>query len=736
LGTDTAKVITDAQPIQYNYTFTLSNAPIPARNRFTEDAATQGNYRLELTIQAQDSEVVGRNILLGTHYYTDDSLTPIYTFFTSEDGYRNYNTSQGFKGWGFSNGTDLTQNISVPDNGKWRIVVGSGATSAIQRVRLTARFYVRPYIACLTPSGGGPYCGGRDLVISGAADAADALKVELSFDGGSSWKDGNFNASSRTWRYVWNTSGLASGDYTVMSRLLHGVDILAGEPVELTIDADDPAVLTPAGGIIKGGGAIRLEGNVSDGSGVAKVELSIDGPNQPAGWAAAVLSPGKTGWSLEWQTGPLGSGDYKVTVRATDIVGRTGTATVNITLDSEPPVATLSTTGLFRAGQTVRLEGTATDNILLAGVTVAGAGAAFNATVDAGRWSLDWNTGGLASGKYPLAATATDAAGWTATAYSTITLDAEAPRIDVDWPQTAEAGSVVGLTGNIRDEKGLSISEISTDGKNWTGLDPDESGDWSFDWDTSALMPGNYPVSVRTTDTVGNPALFLGNVTLIDTTPPQVILDMSREIQGGDILVVKVKATERTGIGKVEYSTDGKEWNEMLPGAKGYAAELNTANLSLGKNRIRVRAYDNAGNMGSADRDVTVIDDRAPVVAIADLQVVKRQLTASGNASDNYRLKSVEYTTDGSRWTALEFSNGSWNLTLANIKPGKYVFKARATDASGLTTEATRDFEIKAPATAQKGLLPGFVLAQMVLSVLGAIAIVSVLGARRRAQKG
>ena len=735
-GTDTAKVISDAQPIQYNYTFTLSNAAIPKKNGYTEDAALQGNYRLELTLKAQDSEVVGRNVLLGTHYYTDDSQTPIHSFFASDAEYRNYNLSQGFRGWGFSNGTDLTGNISVPDNGKWHIVVGSDATSAIQCVHITARFYVKPFIMVLVPANDRLFCGGKDIIISGTADASDVSNVELSVDGGTSWKDGNFNASSRTWKYVWNTSAVSSGNYSVMSRLLHGGDVLPAEPLAVRIDADNPSVAAPRGGIMKGGGAIRLEGGVSDNTGVALVEISIEGPNQAAGWIAAALCLGNTSWSLEWQTGHLGSGNYTVTARATDVVGRTRDASVNITLDFDAPTATFSTAGLFRGGGTIRLEGTATDNILLANVTISGTGAVSDATVEAGRWSLDWNTSGLPSGKYQLTATAADAAGWTATASSTIVLDADAPEIDVDWPQNAEAGSVVTLTGNIRDEKGLDVSEISTDGENWTGLDPDDGGDWSFDWDTSALMPGNYSISVRASDKVGNPALAADNVMLVDTTPPQVSVDMPKEIVGGDVLVVKVKVSERTGIGAVGYSTDGKGWMEIAPGPKGYSVELNTACLSLGKNKIRIRAYDIAGNMGTADKDVTVIDDRAPVLAIADIQVVKRQLTASGSASDNYRMKSLEYTTDGARWTALDFANGSWNLTLANIKPGKYVFKVRATDASGLTTEASRDFEIKAPATAKKGFLTGFGSELAIMAFAGTMAATLVSRARRKSQKG
>jgi hypothetical protein len=578
--------------------------------------------------------------------------------------------------------------------------------------------------------------GGEDVIISGTADAADAAKVELSFDGGQSWQDGNFNSSARTWWYVWNTSGLASGNYSVISRLLHGTSTATAEPLTLRLDADDPVVQAPNGGILKGGGSIHLEGNVSDNVGVAMVEMSIEGPGQTTGWTGAALSSGNTSWSLDWRTDHLSSGDYSVSVRATDIAGRMGLANVTITLDFEPPLVTFSTSGLFRGGPTVRLEGTVSDNIRLEGVTIRGAGNGPVANVEGGLWSFDWNTTGLPSGKYVLMAVAEDAAGWNASASSTPTLDADVPRFDIDWPKTAEAGSIVALTGNVLDENGLAVAEISTDGENWTELEPDDSGGWAFDWDSSALMPGNISVSVRASDIVGNQGSITDVIRLVDTTPPRITVEMAREIQAGEVLRVNVKLVERTGIGTVELSTDGKEWKPMTPVAKGYSADIATTNLSLGNNKIRVRVWDTEGNMGDATKDVTVVDDKAPVLAITGLFVEKQGLTASGSASDNYRLKSLEYSVDGARWTPLELAAGSWNLTLANFKPGKYVFKVRATDTSGLTTEAARDFDVQAPRPAQKGLLPGFELAGAVLSILAAIAMAYVLGPRRRAQKG
>jgi hypothetical protein len=743
-GTDTVKVITDALPIRYNYTFTLANAAILKKNSYTQAGTVQGNYKLEIVLKAQDSEVVGKNLLVGSHYFTQDVPVPVHSFFASDEEYLKFNSSQGFKGWGFSNATDVTDELSVPDNGGWRFVIGSDATSAIQSFQLTARFYVRPHIIVRSPVQNSLLCEGRDMVISGMADAADAAKVELSFDGGKSWKDGNFNASARTWRYLWNTSGLASGNYSVMSRLLHGTATATAEPLTVIIDADDPVVRAPEGGILKGGGSIHLSGNVSDNVGIATVGLSIEGSGHLVGGTGNALSSGNTSWDYDWRTDQLSSGDYSVTVRATDLAGRMGLVKVNITLDFEPPTVTFSTTGLFRGGQAVRLEGTVSDNIRLDGVTILGAGNDSGATVENGRWRFDWNTTGLASRKYMLTAFAEDNAGWNSSASSTITLDADAPMIDIDWPETAEAGTMVALAGNLRDEKGLAMSEICTDGENWTELLMDEYGDWTFDWDTSALMPGNFSISVRANDTVGNVAQTTNVISLEDTTAPVITIDVPKvvEFDLGYPLKVSVKILDRTGIKGAWISVDGGNSSALIVGPKEYFAYIDTSELKLGKHKIMIDAEDMAGNHAKADKDFSLEDISAPTLSIKALNVDRTSLMAIGTASDDYGIKEIQFTLDGNSFileipyngtasrsltvsgysTVARFVNETWDLSIYKLKPGTHSLMVKVTDRSGKASERTGDFEISAPRTAQNGFPIGLVPAIAVLVLLCALS--------------
>jgi hypothetical protein len=503
--------------------------------------------------------------------------------------------------------------------------------------------------------------------------------------------------------------------------------------VTVILDAEDPVATLATEGVHPGGPLLVLAGSARDDLGVATVSVDI---LYPSGWRTrlfAALDAANGTWSRDWETAGGSSGDYLVTVTVRDLADRTGTATGAVTLDFDPPAVYFGTTGLFRGGMAVRLEGTAQDDIGLRSVTVIQGDKAYNAAIEGGLWSLDWDTAGLPSGTYKLTALAEDLAGWNARASTTIKLDADLPAIDIEAPATAEAGSAIALAGTVRDPNGVQLSELCTDGENWTELDPDESGDWSFDWYTAALMPGNFTISVRAFDTVGNTATVGRTVRLVDTTAPEITLEMLKDVQAGENLTVKVKLVERTGIELVEYSTDGKEWKLMEPGAKGWTASMDTRALPLGKNRVRVRAYDVHGNLAEVSKDVTVNDDIAPSVTITDLIVNKGSLSAGGRISDNYNIRHVAFWIDsstpnnieisgdylnfsttksmsigGSTSTSFSLDNGAWSLTMLKLKGGTHTLKLRATDGSGKTAETSREFRIEEPKPAAKGFIPGF----------------------------
>lgn len=723
LGSDTSQVVASSQPITYNYTFTLTKAVVLKKSSYTEMIPPVGDYKLEMVLKAVDSEIKGANVLTGPHYYTHDSPVSLYSFLASDDEYTKFNHSEAFKGKGFSEKAGLTSELVVPDNGKWHAVVGTDSASAIQCVQLTVRFYVKPFITVRSPAAGTLFSEGTEITIEGTADAGDVSKVELSFDNGNAWKTGGYDPAARTWKYLWNSAGLASGNYSVTARLVHGGGPTMAEPFIIRLDAENPSATMRIGSILKGGGPVRLEGSASDNFGVAKVEVNISGPGEGGVWKAADHTCATASWGYDWQTGSLSTGVYNVTVRASDFSGRTCIVSEEVTLDFEAPTVTIDTRGLFRGGPVIELEGNADDILQLKGVSIVQAGRTENATIKGDRWYFSWNTNGLPTGKYSIAAMAEDAAGWTASASTVIILDADMPILVFDAPERPEAGSLVSLQGTVSDSSGLESTEITTDGSNWTSIGTDRNEEWSFDWDTSKLMPGNHTVTVRANDTVGNLAWVARNIELVDTTPPQVTLDMPRDISAGDLLTVKVRLVERTGTCNVEYSTDGKEWRSIPYGPKGYSVDIDTTALALGKNRVRVRAFDASGNMGAAEKDVAVNDERAPAVSIAGVTVVNKGISAGGNASDDYRLRSLEYTVDGSRWNPLETANGSWNLTLASLSPGKYTLKLRATDAAGKVSEASSDFVIMGPPAASKGFMPGFGPVGLLAAVLACMWI-------------
>ena len=704
---DTSLVVTNASAMTYNYTFSTSGALAPRKLMADGQPLLNGSYMMEISARVTGSEVKGRSAL-GAHYFMPAVELPAYSFITDFRQYSSYTEGRGFTSYSLDEGTDVQSAATMPKAGEMVAVVGNDAAATIKTVMLTVKCYVSPYIGIDEPRGGALISGGGLVRISGRADGVNITSVKVNTGGPDRWLDGVHRAGDRQWSFEWNTSGLPSGNYTLTARLDDGLGATDSAPVTVFLDADDPSVTVAAGGILRGGTDVELSGTARDNLGVTKAELEIWGPGETGARRPAILDADAGTWSFVWPTSGLGSGEFVVSVFATDIAGRTAAVSGNITLDFEAPELSLGTAGLFRGGEPVRLEGMARDDVKLWSVTVFEGGRAYAATLAGDRWSFDWDTTGLASGRYTITALAEDFAGWNASAASTIELDADAPGIELEVPESAESGAAVTLAGTLRDKNTVASAELSTDGGNWTELAPDGNGDFTFSWDTSALMPGNFTVSVRAYDTLGNNVTVSRTVRLVDTTAPQISMDIPRDAQAGETITLNAKLVERTGIERVEYSTDGNEWSGMTPGAKGYSVQLDTRTLALGKNRIRVRAFDLAGNLGESSKDVTVTDDLAPALAIWDLRVEKSTLTARGNASDNYRLRAVEYTVDGIRWKALEPANGSWNLSLAGLKAGKYTLKVRATDQAGKTAETARDFNIEGTKTSGKGFIPGF----------------------------
>ena len=235
------------------------------------------------------------------------------------------------------------------------------------------------------------------LVVAGTAeDPTSYISAVDVNDGG--WQPATGTA---TWSYGWNISALGDGEHTLPVRATDAVGhvssiynlgvVIDSTPPQATFATGDGAVQRPTRDDT-GHWRVSLAGNVTDplagskaGSGVAQVDVLLDGAGALAGqgWQPATIDG--TGWTIDYvlpgfdatsnvQTDPTGS--YTVTLRATDAISNTTPAgaypTTQSRLDAAGPTivatAPLSNTQLITTALTIL--GTVEDASAIAGVEV------------------------------------------------------------------------------------------------------------------------------------------------------------------------------------------------------------------------------------------------------------------------------------------------------------------------------------------------------------------------------
>ena len=236
-------------------------------------------------------------------------------------------------------------------------------------------------------------------------------------------------------------------------------------------------------------------------------------------------------------------------------------------------------------------------------------------------------------------------------------------------------------------------------------------------------------VTVRLTDNAGNTADFALFTLQKDITPPTVKINTpaagatvnktitvsgtafdSREIAN------KVEVWIKTGAGTNDWTkyntepsiTDGV-WTFPLntaettaPGSGGIGTYDSDGNAANGRQlKFKITAKDAAGNVGSEERTVTV-DQNAdrPVIRFTNLSLngmtaanpvwFKGSDTIYGSITDDDgEVQSLKYSTnDGSSWTLITVSGGSWNLTLPD-GPATILFKVKDAANTEFTSEET-----------------------------------------------
>ncbi|NBF40718.1 MAG: hypothetical protein GVY14_09910, partial [Spirochaetes bacterium] len=442
-------------------------------------------------------------------------------------------------------------------------------------------------------------------------------------------------------------------------------------------------------------------------------------------------------WSYTFDTASLSDGTYILVFTATDIAGKTATATRTVRLDTAAPETLSVDTDLtgWQDTQSISVSGTAADS---------GSGlAAVEYQLDGGAWNL---VGGTASwtaniafnkGNNSLVVRATDRAGNTAqTASIAVDVDVDAPALTVDSPteivklnggtalpvelSVTDLTSGTGVNSNINE---VLLKAGNTDFSGGTTAGALDTGDnangtWTADVpaaDLLALAEGQRSIHVRATDAAGNQA-FGSFAVLIDKTVPQV--DFSALSDGSTInktLQLSGTASDTQGLAdpspvtlEVFNQTTGTwEGGPAVSGSFSWTATLDTtaydgagsdydtdAGADGTQLDLRAVATDAAGNSATATRSVT-IDQNAdrPVIELSNIDVgatstLKLSRTIYGSVQDDDgSVTTLEVSLDGSTWTEVAVSGGSWSYDIPGTESdGNKNLYFRVTDGAATPT--------------------------------------------------
>jgi hypothetical protein len=357
----------------------------------------------------------------------------------------------------------------------------------------------------------------------------------------------------------------------------------------------------------------------------------------------------------------IADGAHTVTVQAEDVAGMLGNATVNVTIDTEPPRLKLDSPeeGLLTNSTEIMVEGSVLEVGLTVWIGEVRQTIADNDFADKVR---------LYEGPNTIRVFARDLAGNERTILRNVTLDTIPPELHVDFPLDHYLTRDASLTVTGRSEPGATI----TVGTNQTTVET--GGVFSLD---VQISEGTNPLSITARDPAGNGWTVYRTVTL-DTVPPMLTIE-----EPVDGLLTKDDKVRVAGL--VE-NTEGVVLSVggsfVLPVDGFYDY---TISITEGENFILVTAFDAAGNRADANR--TVIRRTQPPL----LEITRPEYDYVVTNEVDYRIEGitdmdVDLTVGGVLVQVGEDGNFS---NVVKLITGENVISVTAVDVLGNRAERT-----------------------------------------------
>ncbi|EEX1159483.1 Ig-like domain-containing protein [Escherichia coli] len=581
---------------------------------------------------------------------------------------------------------------------------------------------------------------GETLVVSGSTSGVEAGQtVTVTLNGanytGTIQTDGSWSISVPTA----DLSALTASNYTVSA----AVSDKAGNPASvnhnLTVDTSVPVVTinTVAGDdvinatehalaqIISGsatGAATGSTVTVTIGSSTFTTVLDASG-NWSVGVPASVVSA-------------LANGTVTINASVTDAAGNSGSTTHQVTVNTGLPTITfnaISGDNVLNAdekGQPLTISGGSTGLATGAQVTVTLNGHNYSATTDAsGNWILTVPVSDLAAlgqANYTVSASATSAAGNTASSQANLLVDSGLPGVTIntvagdDIINAAEAGADQTISGVVTRAAAGDTVTVTLGGNTYTAT-VQSNLSWSVSVPTAdlqALGNGDLTITASVTNANGNTGSGTRDIT-IDANLPGLRVDtvagddIVNSIEHGQALVITGGSSGLNAGVPLTITINGTPYSATVQADGSWSVGIPAANVSAwpaGPLTVEVAGQSSADTPVSVSHpftvDLTAVAISINTVASDDVINAAEKgtnLTLSGSTSGIESGQTVTVTFGGKTYTASVAANGSWSVNvpaadLATLPDGAANVQASVSSASGNSASATHAYSVDASA--------------------------------------
>jgi hypothetical protein len=279
--------------------------------------------------------------------------------------------------------------------------------------------------------------------------------------------------------------------------------------------------------------------------------------------------------------------------------------------DTVPPAVTLNPPPTIVANGAISVTGSAQDAGGVASVVVLVNGVQQAAPVPSPSGGAFQASLTLTEGVNVVVVRATDVAGNTSQAQSSVTLDTTAPDVRVTSTIVLTNQPAYTLTGAVADRgAGLASVRLEANTVSFANPTPTASGTVSG---VATLVEGLNTLEVEANDLAGNYARDQILVTL-DTVPPSARLLSVPSLTNQAALTITGSASDAHGVAGTKIFVNGALVGAPTPAPDGTVTAAGT--LVEGVNTVLLQVTDAAGNV-SADQVDVVLDDVAPAITIA-----------------------------------------------------------------------------------------------------------------------